>query len=151
MAVPARSLGLGLAAVAALAATAAGQSALDRSPNLSVGWLGEGGTLQFNFLHRFSVGASPTRKISNSPTFLLSYRLPLPLLLGFNYATSSDIAPQFPNQWEVFGRVPPLADARGGPFDAALQLGYNQAARNADAEAALSPRRRPLPLACVQR
>src|SRR5260370_8346962 len=127
MAVPARSLGLGLAAVAALAATAAGQSALDRSPNLSVGWLGEGSTLQFNFLHRFSVGASPTRKISNSPTFLLSYRLPLPLLLGFNYATSSDIAPQLPNEWEVFGRVAPLAVARGGPFDAALQLRYNHA------------------------
>src|SRR5260370_42274746 len=126
MAVPARSLGLGLAAVAALAATAAGQSALDRSPSLSVGWLGEGSTLEFNFLHRFSVGASPTRKISTSPTFLLSYRLPLPLLLGFNYATSSDIAPQFPNEWEVFGRVAPLAVARGGPSDASQPLGYNQ-------------------------
>ncbi len=151
MPVPARSFGLGLAALAALAAAAAGQSALDRSPNLSGGWLGAGGTLQFNFLHRFSVSGAPTRKVSNAPTFLLSYRLPRPLLLGFNYATSSDIAPQFPNEWEVFGRVAPLAVDRGGPLDAALQLGYNQAARSADAELTLSRRAGPLRLVGVGR
>jgi len=102
------------------------QSVLDRPPNLSGGWLGAPGTLQFNFVHRFGVGDAPLRKVTNSPTFLLSYQLPLPLLIGFNYATSSDVAASFPNEWEVFGRY-----ARSG---VALQAGYNQAAQSVDAE-----------------
>src|SRR5881396_462090 len=103
-----------------------GQSVLERPPNLSGGWLGAPGTLQFNFVHRFGVGDAPLRKVTNSPTFLLSYQLPLPLLIGFNYATSSDVAAAFPNEWEVFGRY-----ARSG---VALQAGYNQAAGSLDAE-----------------
>ncbi len=102
------------------------QSVLERSPNLSGGWLGAPGTLQFNFVHRFGVGDPPTRKVTNSPTFLLAYHLPLPLLIGFNYATSSDIAPSFPNEWEFF--------ARYGRSGIALQGGYNQAAESFDAE-----------------
>ncbi len=102
------------------------QSVLERPPNLSGGWLGAGGTLQFNFVHRFGVGDAPLRKVTNSPTFLLSYQLPLPLLIGFNYATSSDIAAAFPNEWEVF--------ARYGRSGVALQAGYNQAAGSVDAE-----------------
>jgi len=93
---------------------------------LSGGWLGAPGTLQFNFVHRFGVGDAPLRKVTNSPTFLLSYQLPLPLLIGFNYATSSDIAAAFPNEWEVF--------ARYGRSGVALQAGYNQAAASGDAE-----------------
>ncbi len=103
-----------------------GQSVLERPPNLSGGWLGAPGTLQFNFVHRFGVGDAPLRKVTNSPTFLLSYRLPFPLLIGFNYATSSDIAAAFPNEWEVFARY-----ARSG---IALQAGFNQAAGSGDAE-----------------
>jgi len=109
-----------------LPGVAATQSLLDRPPNLSGGWLGAPGTLQFNFVHRFGVSDAPLRKVTNSPTFLLSYRLPLPLVIGFNYATSSDIATAFPNEWEAF--------ARYGRSGVALQLGYNQAARSADAE-----------------
>src|SRR5207253_4814126 len=50
----------------------------------------------------------------------------VPVLIGFNYATSSDIAAAFPNEWEVFARY-----ARSG---IALQGGYNQAAGSGDAE-----------------
>ncbi len=102
------------------------QSALDRSPNLSGGWLGARGTLQFNFVHRFGVGAAPLRKVTNSPTFLFAYQLPLPLLIGFNYATSSDVTAAFPNEWEGF--------ARYGQRGVAIQAGYNQAAESFDAE-----------------
>ena len=105
------------------------QSVLDRSPNLSGGWLGAPGTLQFNFVHRFGVGDPPTRKVTNSPTFLLGYKLSLPLLIGFNYATSSDVAPSFPNEWEFFARY-----GRSGRTGFALQGGYNQAAESFDAE-----------------
>jgi len=120
-------LSCALAAVVGVADVASCQSVLERPPNLSGGWLGSRGTLQFNFVHRFGVSSAPLRKVSNSPTFLLSYQLPLPLLIGFNYATSSDIGgAAFPNEWEVFGRY-----ARHGM---ALQTGYNQAAASADAE-----------------
>jgi plastocyanin len=102
------------------------QSVLDRPPNLSGGWLGARGTLQFNFVHRFGVGDAPLRKVTNSPTFTLAYQLPLPLLIGFNYATSSDVASAFPNEWEGF--------ARYGQRGLTLQAGYNQAAESFDAE-----------------
>jgi len=102
------------------------QSLLERSPNLSGGWLGTRGTLQFNFVHRFGVGDAPLRKVTNSPTFLLAYQLPLPLLIGFNYATSSDVAAAFPNEWEGF--------ARYGQRGVTVQAGYNQAAESFDAE-----------------
>jgi plastocyanin len=102
------------------------QSVLDRPPNLSGGWLGTRGTLQFNFVHRFGVGPAPFRDVSNSPTFLLSYRLPLPLTIGFTYATASDVADGFPNEWEPFIRY--------GRSAFALQAGYNQAAESFDAE-----------------
>jgi plastocyanin len=125
---PLRCIGLAVAITASLAATATGQSLLDRTPNLSGGWMGETGTLQFNFLHRFSVSPAPTRKVSNTPTFLLAYRLPFPVLVGVNYATSSDVVTTtpLPNEWEAF--------ARYARFGGAVQLGYNQAARSADGE-----------------
>ena len=115
-----------LSAVVGVTDVASCQSVLERPPNLSGGWLGARGTLQFNFVHRFGVGAAPLRKVTNSPTFLLRYQLPLPLLIGFNYATSSDIAAAFPNEWEAF--------ARYGQRGIALQAGYNQAAASFDAE-----------------
>jgi plastocyanin len=115
-----------LFAVVGVADVASCQSVLDRPPNLSGGWLGTRGTLQFNFVHRFGVGDAPLRKVTNSPTFLLGYQLPLPLLIGFNYATSSDIAASFPNEWEAFVRY--------GRSAFALQAGYNQAAASVDAE-----------------
>jgi plastocyanin len=115
-----------LFAFVGVADVASCQSVLDRPPNLSGGWLGTRGTLQFNFVHRFGVGDAPLRKVTNSPTFLLSYQLPLPLLIGFNYATSSDVASSFPNEWEAF--------ARYGRSGVALQAGYNQAAASFDAE-----------------
>jgi plastocyanin len=137
-----RSLGLCLGAAAALSGSATAQSLLDRSPNLSGGWVGEPGTLQFNFLHRFSVSDPPARKVSNSPTFLLSYRLPGPLMIGANYATSSDVAAAFPNEWEVFGRYAVLRGDSGSraPVELAVQLGYNQAAGSADGELSLGRR-----------
>ena len=140
-----RCIGLAVALTVAspLVTTAGGQSLLDRTPNLSGGWLGERGTLQFNFLHRFSVSDAPLRKVTNSPTFLFSYRLPFPFVVGVNYATSSDVAPAFPNEWEAF--------ARYARFGGAVQLGYNQAARSADAELTLGRTAGPLRLLAVGR
>ncbi|MGH7605788.1 MAG: cupredoxin domain-containing protein [Gemmatimonadales bacterium] len=130
-----------VAVVAAVAVTialadprgAAAQSVLLRPPNLSGGWLGLPGTLQFNFLHRFGVSDPPLRKVTNSPTFVLSYPLTGFLTLGTSYATSSDVTPAFPNEWELFARVAGPA----GPLDVAAQAGYNQAAESMDGEITL--------------
>jgi plastocyanin len=138
-----RSIAAGLGTIAVLSNGAAAQSVLERTPNLSGGWLGSTGTLQFNFLHRFKVSDPPARKVTNSPTFLLSYRLPFPLLLGVNYATSSDVAPSFPNEWEAF--------ARYVRFGGAVQLGYNQATESVDGEVTLARRAGPLRLLAVGR
>ena len=142
---PLRSFGLAVAATASLAPIAMGQSLLERTPNLSGGWLGERGTLQFNFLHRFTVSPAPTRKVTNSPTFLLSYRLPVPVVVGVNYATSSDVvtATPMPNEWEAF--------ARYARFGGAVQLGYNAAARSVDAELTLGRTVGPVRLIAVGR
>jgi plastocyanin len=129
------------------AGVAASQSLLDRPPNLSGGWLGAPGTLQFNFVHRFGVSSAPLRKVTNSPTFLLAYQLPVPVLIGFNYATSSDVAPAFPNEWEGFARFAPSV----GPLDVAAQVGYNQAARSVDGELTVGRRVGPLRLMGIGR
>ncbi|MGH7527994.1 MAG: hypothetical protein ACREMX_14975, partial [Gemmatimonadales bacterium] len=52
--------------------SAAAQLILDRSPNLSGGWVGSPGMVHFNFLHRFSVSDAPERKVSSAPTLLLA-------------------------------------------------------------------------------
>jgi plastocyanin len=126
-----------LVALAGIADVASGQSVLERPPHLSGGWLGTRGTLQFNFVHRFGVGDAPLRKVTNSPTFLLSYNFAAPITIGFNYATSSDVASSFPNEWEPFARVVPLSQGRS-PIGIALQIGYNQAAESVDGEVTAS-------------
>ena len=143
-----RALVLALAAAAPRAAVT--QSALDRSPNLSGGWLGEPGTLQFNFVHRFQVSKPPQRQVTNYPTFVLAYRLPAPLLVGVTYATRSDVGGTFPNEWEVFGRLGVLRDSTA-PVQVAVQAGYNQAARSVDAEVTLGRRVGPVRLVGVGR
>ena len=117
-----------------MARSAHGQSLLERSPNLSGAWVGPAGTLHFNFLHRFTRTSAPTRKVQSSPTFLLAAGLPRRTLAGLNYATNSDVAPRYPNEWEFFGRVLPITQENGGPLELALQGGYNLAARSVDGE-----------------
>jgi plastocyanin len=103
------------------------QSLLDRTPNVNGGWVGVPGTIYFNFLHRFTNSGAPERQVTNYPTFLLGYAPLRNVLLGVNYATRSDIAPRFPNEYEIFARHTPL------PF-VSLQAGYNNAAESIDGE-----------------
>lgn len=124
-----------LLALAALRAPAQApaHSVLERSPNMVGGWPGDRGTIHFNFLHRFTESGAPQHQISNSPTFVVAAGLPWRSTAGFTYATSSDVVPGMPNEWEIFGRVAPLA--RGNRLaDLSLHVGYNQGARSLDAE-----------------
>lgn len=117
---------------------ARGQSALDRTPNLTGTWTVPPGTIQFNFIHRFEVSDPPLRKVTNSPTLTLATGLGHRTLAGFSYASSSDLVPAYPNEWEFFGRWIPLAQPTGHPLDVSLQAGYNLAAESVDGELLLA-------------
>lgn len=121
-------------------AAAGAQSLLDRPPNLTGGWVGNPGTIYFNFLHRFSTSAAPDRKVSNVPTFTVAAALPRHTLAGFHYATNSALAPRYPNEWEFWVRHQPWAQDGGAPFDVAGQVGYNLAAEGVDGELSLARR-----------
>ncbi len=124
----------------------AAQSLLDRPPNVSDGWVANAGTIQFNFLHRFVVSDAPVRKVTNFPTFTVGVGLPERLMVGFNYATNSTLAPRFPNEWEFFGRYALFRADRGAPLDVTGQVGYNLSAEGVDGEVTLARRVGPLRL-----
>jgi plastocyanin len=137
---------LGLALLGASAPEAQAQSVLERSPNLSGGWVGVPGTVHFNFLHRFwLVEGGGDDKLVNSPTMLLAAPLPGNTLVGVQYASNSLVASGTFNEWEVFGRWAPLG-GRESPVDLALTAGYNTAAESVDSEVALSVPAGPLRL-----
>ncbi|HEY0670913.1 MAG TPA: cupredoxin family copper-binding protein [Longimicrobiales bacterium] len=106
------------------------QSVTERSPNLGTTWMAEARTVHFNFVHRFNVTPAPQRKLLNSPTFVLAARTPLQTMIGFAYASNSDIVNGVPNEWELFGRFVPRIDA--GRTNVGLQVGWNAAALSAD-------------------
>lgn len=136
-------------AALALAAPAASQSLLERTPNLSGGWVGEPGVVQFNFLHRFwTVG--PRDKVFNSPSFLLAAPLPGSLLAGARYASFSN-TDGGPNEWELLGRWAPVAAGQGSPVDVALTGAYNQTAGSLDGELSLGLPLGPVRLLAVGR
>ncbi|HET7231156.1 MAG TPA: cupredoxin family copper-binding protein [Longimicrobium sp.] len=137
------ALGAACAALCA-GAPAAGQSLLDRPPNLSGGWVGTGGQLYFNFLHRFTASGAPERKVTNVPTFTVAAGLPYRTLVGFEYATNSALAPGYPNEWELFARHALVQQDRGAPVDVAAQVAYNLAAEGVDGELTLARRMGPV-------
>jgi plastocyanin len=134
----------GVSVAAPAARTIDAQSLLDRPPNLSGGWVGNAGTVYFNFIHRFRASDAPARKVANFPTFLVGAGLPYRLLVGFNYATNSELAPNYPNEWEFFARHHLLQQDNGAPLDLAGQVGYNLAADGVDGEVSLARRLGPL-------
>ena len=135
---------LGPAALAAAALLApcplAAQSLLDRPPNLSGAWTPGAGVLQFNFVHRFSRGPGPERKITSFPTFVLAAGLPGRATAGVTYVTNSTLVARYPNEWEFFGRFAPLTQDRGSPVDAGAEVAYDLAARGFGAELSVARR-----------
>lgn len=132
-------------------APAGAQSLLERPPTMPGGWVGTPGALQFNFLHRFTHADPPTRKVTSSPTLLVAAGLPWHALVGANYASNSDVAPRYPNEWEAFARWAPIAQGRNAAVDVGAQVGYNVAARSVDGELALGRRLGPLQLRAAAR
>ena len=113
------------------------QSVLERTPNLSGGWVGAPGQLHFNFLHRFEASPAPARKVTNAPTFLLGYGVGGYGLLAVHYTTNSVLVQSHPNEWEVLARYSPLNSTVGAPIDLGLTAAFNEAAESVDAEVAV--------------
>ncbi len=138
---PLRRLLLAAAVLVPLAAppeAVGAQSVLERTPNLGGTWVGSPGTVYFTFLHRFTAGDAPARKVANSPTFLLAAALPGETMVGARYATNSLVVAGFPNEWEFFGRAAPLREQAGAPLDLTLHGGYNEASRSWDGQITLA-------------
>ncbi|HSM16723.1 MAG TPA: cupredoxin family copper-binding protein [Gemmatimonadales bacterium] len=137
--------------VANLAAPLSAQSLLDRSPNLWGNWVARPGTVQFNFLHRFTRSDAPERKISNFPTFAVAVGPIRNVTVGFHYASNSTLTPRFPNEWEFFGRYALLVEGNGAPLDVAGQIAYNLSSEGVDGELSLGKRIGPVRLIGVGR
>jgi plastocyanin len=124
---------------------------LDRSPNVSGAWVGNSGQLYFNFLHRFTASSAPERKVINVPTFTVAAGLPMRTLVGAHYATNSQLAPRYPNEWELWARHLFLAQDGGSPLDLGGQVAYNLAARGVDGEVTVARRQGPVRLVAAAR
>jgi len=148
---PIRAACAALALVIAVAPGARAQSLLDRSPNVTGGWVGNSGQLYFNFLHRFTASSAPERKVVNVPTFTMAAGLPLRTLVGIHYATNSQLAPRYPNEWELWARHLFFAQDGGAPLDVGGQVAYNLAAEGVDGEVTLARRQGPLRLTAAAR
>jgi plastocyanin len=121
---------------AALSAQAVGE----RSPNFGGTWTAPVGTIQFNFIHRFTMSDPPLRRVQNSPSFQVTTGLTSRVMAGFVYGSASDLVPRYPNEWEFFARGRLLDEQEGSPFDLALQGGYNNASESVDGELLLARR-----------
>lgn len=129
-----RTFAWSLAILALLTHEALGQSVVQRTPNLSNGWVPVPGVVQLNLTHRFDISDAPLHKITNTPTFQVASGLPGPVTMGFTFGTNSDLVAAYPNEWEWFARLSPLSQDAGAPLDASLQAGWNVAAESVDAE-----------------
>lgn len=117
---------------------AVAQSVLERSPNLSGGWVGAPGQIHFHFLHRFDASPAPARKVGNAPTFLLAYGIGGYGLVGIHYTTNSALVSGHPNEWEVLARYSPLSSTVGAPADLGITAAFNEATESIDGELAVS-------------
>jgi plastocyanin len=133
------------------ARTTGAQSLLDRSDNVSGDWIGNTGTVYFNFTHRFSASPPPERKVSNFPTFLIATGIASRALVGLNYATNSVLVPRYPNEFEFFARYAPWQQEEGRPLDIGGQVDYNLAVKGVDGELSLGRRQGPLHVIAVGR
>lgn len=134
----ARSLPLAAACLLLGGMPLEGQSVLDRTPNLSGGWVAPAGVLQFDFVHRFDASPAPERKVTSFPSLVLAAGLPHRTMLGFVYSTNSTLVERYPNEWEFFGQAGLLRQADGKALDLGLELGYSLAAEGMVGELSLA-------------
>lgn len=120
------------------AETVRSQETLERTTNLSGGWIGQNGFLYANLPYRFRISDEGGRHVVGSPTFEFGLGLPWRMLGGVRFAHQSPTVPGEPEEWEIFARRQLLGDAPDAPLDLALGGGFNAAARSFDGEISLA-------------
>ena len=128
-------VGIAVAAAAlASPALAAGQSVLERTPNLSGGWVGMPSTLNLGLLHRFDPGEDPDGAPADAPTFFVGWGHGGYSLVAVRYTTVSDLVPgdREADEWEVLARFSPLSTEVGATVGLGLTAAWNEAAGSFD-------------------
>jgi plastocyanin len=112
------------------AGPAAGQSVLERSPNVHGVWTLPGGTAAFVFAHRFEF-QNGGDELFNIPTLTLALGLPYGLTAGLDFSSYSEVVPGHlaGNETQYWVKRSLLA---GSSSAVAALVGYNSAARSWD-------------------
>lgn len=135
-----------LAGPAGPATAAHAQDALDRSPNISGGWVGIPWTLHVELPHRFhDERRGDGVDLASTTTFTGALGLPYRSVAGVAYAMQSPTVPGERDEVEAFVRHR-LLDASASFADLALTGAWNVAAGSLDAEALLARRLGPVRL-----
>ncbi|PYO64849.1 MAG: hypothetical protein DMD71_12285 [Gemmatimonadetes bacterium] len=129
------------------------QSLMYRPPNLGGTWVPDGGVVQFNFVHRFSVSPGPVHEVINYPTFTVAAGLGRALAVGWHFGTNSLVGPGQPDnnesEWSVRWRA---LGAEGAPgLAVAVTPAYNALAQSGDAEVGVDYTRGPVTLSGAAR
>lgn len=114
------------------------QDVLDRTPNLSGGWVGVPWTVHLELPHRFhDVEPGGGIDLVTTTTFTYALGLPWSSLAGVAYAIQSPTVPREPDEIEAFFRHRLLEDDDAFA-DLAFTGAWNSAAGSLDAEALLA-------------
>lgn len=134
-----RRCALTMAGLVALATPAWTQSVLERSPNLTGGWVGLPGYFYSTLPHRFEDGEEDEGlDVQGAATFELSFGLPHRLLLGVKAAPESRAVPGETDEAEVLARWAPWLEDAGAPVHLAVDGGFNTAASSFDGALSLA-------------
>ena len=113
-------------------APAAAQSLLQRTPNLTGGWVATPGTLVLDASNRYrSVDGF---ELLGVPTVTAAYGLPANLLAGATFATQSPVAIGQSTEFEPFVRWAPVLERPDRPLQLAAMLALNTASVSVDGE-----------------
>ena len=107
MITPLRIVAAAVIAAAMVPAGLAGQSVLDRPPNVSGDWVVRWGVIQFNFQHRFDASPPPARKVTNYPTFVMAAGLPVHTMVGFTLLDQFAVGARVSQRMGVFRALAP--------------------------------------------
>ena len=128
-----------LAAALLAAAPLAAQSTLERTPNVTGGWIDLPWQLHLTTPTRFA-GSREGEGTAVLPSLSATLGLPASALAGITFAPRSGVLPGGGDEWEVFGRYLSFDRRHGLPFDITGQVGYNLDAGSLDTEIGISRR-----------
>ena len=129
----------GALAIAIGPASAAAQSLLQRTPNMTGGWVATPGTLVLDASNRYR--SVDGLELVGLPTVIAAYGLPANLLAGATFATQSPVAIGQSTEFEPFVRWAPTRERPDQPLQLAAMLALNTASVSIDGEVEAAYRR----------